>query len=83
MVNLGIPSAKSLTAYPTQLPERRFSHMYPESSRNFESNKMLGGVGAILTAIGSFVPFTGSIGIVAIVGIILMLISIKGLSEDF
>ena len=57
--------------------------MYPESTRNFETNKILGGVGALLTAIGSFVPFTGPIGIVSIVGIILMLISLKGLSEEF
>ena len=57
--------------------------MYQESSRNFETNKILGGVGALLTAVGSFVPFTGPIGIVSIVGIILLLISLKGLSEEF
>ncbi len=57
--------------------------MYPETSRSFETNRMLGGVGAILTAIGSFIPFSPSIGIVYIIGIILVLISMKGLSEDF
>jgi uncharacterized membrane protein len=54
-----------------------------ESSRNFETNKILGGVGALLTAIGSFVPFAGPVGIVSIIGIILLLISMKGLSENF
>lgn len=57
--------------------------MYPQSNRNFESNKMLGGVGALLTAIGSFVPFTASIGILFIIGIILVLISLRGLADDF
>ncbi len=57
--------------------------MYPQSNRNFESNKMLGGVGAILTAIGSFVPFTASIGILFVIGIILVLVSMRGLSDDF
>jgi uncharacterized membrane protein len=57
--------------------------MYPESNRNFESNKILGGVGAILTAIGSLVLFNGSVGIVGIIGLILVLISMKGLSDDY
>jgi uncharacterized membrane protein len=57
--------------------------MYPESSRSFESSKILGGVGAILTAVGSFIPFSASIGIVYIIGIILVLISMKGLAEEF
>jgi uncharacterized membrane protein len=57
--------------------------MYPESSRSFESNKILGGVGAILTAIGSFIPFQSAVGIVYIIGIILVLISMKGLAEDY
>jgi len=57
--------------------------MYPQSNRNFESNKMLGGVGALLTAIGSFVPFTASIGILFIIGIILVLISLRGWASDF
>ena len=58
-------------------------HMYPESSRNFESNKILGGVGALLTAIGSLVLFSGAVGIVGIVGMILVLISLRGLADDF
>ena len=53
-----------------------------ESSRTFESNKILGGVGAILTAIGSFIPFSSSIGIVYIIGAILVLIAMRGLAED-
>ena len=42
-----------------------------------ESNKSLAGVGALLLAFGSFVPIVG------IVGIILLLIGIKGLSEYY
>jgi uncharacterized membrane protein len=57
--------------------------MSTESSRSFESNKILGGVGAILTAVGSFVPFSASVGIVYIIGIILVLIAMRGLAEDF
>lgn len=57
--------------------------MYPESTRNFESNKILSGVGALLVAIGSFLPASGVVGIVAIVGIILVLIGMRGLSDDF
>jgi uncharacterized membrane protein len=57
--------------------------MYSESTSSFESNKILGGVGTLLMAIGSFVPFAGPIGIVFIIGIILLLISMKGLSENF
>ncbi len=57
--------------------------MYPESTRNFESNRILGGVGALLTAIGSLVLFSGPVGIVGIVGIILVLISMRGLADDF
>jgi uncharacterized membrane protein len=44
---------------------------------NFESSKSLSGVGAILVAIGSFVP------VLAIVGIILVLIGLKGLAEVY
>jgi uncharacterized membrane protein len=44
---------------------------------NFESSKTLSGVGAILVAIGSFVP------VLAIVGIILVLIGLKGLAEAY
>jgi uncharacterized membrane protein len=56
--------------------------MYPESARNFESNKILGGVGALLTAIGSLVLFRGAVGIVGVVGIILVLVSMRGLADD-
>jgi len=54
-----------------------------ESSRTFESDKILGGVGAILTAIGSFIPFSASVGIVYIIGAILVLIAMRGLAQDF
>ncbi len=57
--------------------------MYPESSRNFESNRILAGVGALLTAIGSLVVFRGPVGIVGIVGLILVLIATRGLAEDY
>ncbi|MFB3889636.1 MAG: DUF996 domain-containing protein [Candidatus Bathyarchaeia archaeon] len=57
--------------------------MNAESSRGFESNKTLGAVGALLVAIGSFIPFSGPVGILAIVGIVLVLISMKGLAENF
>jgi uncharacterized membrane protein len=57
--------------------------MYPDSTRNFETNKILGGVGALLTAIGTLVLFRGTIGIVGLVGMILLLIAMRGLSDDF
>jgi len=57
--------------------------MYPDSTRNFESNRILGGVGALLTAIGSLVLFQGTVGIVGLVGIILLLIAMHGLADDF
>lgn len=44
---------------------------------SLESNKTLGGIGAILVALGSFVPMIG------IVGIILVMISMKGLAEYY
>ncbi|MEM2917647.1 MAG: DUF996 domain-containing protein [Candidatus Bathyarchaeia archaeon] len=44
---------------------------------SLESNKTLGGVGAILIAIGSFVP------IIALIGIILVLIAMKGLADHY
>jgi uncharacterized membrane protein len=44
---------------------------------NLESSKSLSGVGAILVAIGSFVP------VLAIVGIVLVLIGLKGLAEVY
>jgi uncharacterized membrane protein len=56
--------------------------MYPESTRDYESNKILGGVGALLTAIGSLVLFRGAVGIVGVVGVILVLISIRVLADD-
>jgi uncharacterized membrane protein len=57
--------------------------MNPESTRNFESNRILAGVGALLVAVGSFIPFAGPIGIIAIVGIILVLIGMRGIADDF
>ncbi len=57
--------------------------MYPETSRNFESNKTLAGVGALLAAIGSFIPFAGHIGIVHIIGIILLVIGMKGIADTY
>ena len=44
---------------------------------SLESNKTLGGIGAILIAIGSIVPIIG------IIGIILVMIAIKGLAEHY
>ncbi len=44
---------------------------------SFESNKSLAGIGALLLALGSVVPVIG------IVGIILLLIGMKGLSENY
>jgi uncharacterized membrane protein len=47
------------------------------SQMSLESNKTLGGVGALLIAIGSFFP------ILSLVGIILVLIAMKGLAEYY
>lgn len=44
---------------------------------SLESNRSLGGIGAILIAIGSFFP------ILSLVGIILVLIAMKGLAEHY
>jgi len=44
---------------------------------SLESNKTLGGIGAILVAIGSFFP------ILSLIGIILVLIAMKGLAEHY
>lgn len=44
---------------------------------SLESNKTLGGIGAILVAVGSIVPIIG------IVGIILVLIALKGLADNY
>jgi len=44
---------------------------------SLESNKTLSGIGAILVALGSFVPFLG------LVGIILVLVGMKGLADYY
>lgn len=44
---------------------------------SFESNKSLCGIGALLVAIGSVVP------LLSLVGIILLLIGMKGLAEYY
>lgn len=44
---------------------------------SLESNRSLGGIGAILVAIGSFFP------ILSLIGIILVLIAMKGLAEHY
>lgn len=44
---------------------------------NLESNKSLAGIGALLLAFGSFIPIVG------IIGIILLLIGIKGLADYY
>lgn len=48
-----------------------------------ETNKTLGGIGAILMAIG-FLPFAGAYtGIIALVGLILVLVAVKGFSDYY
>jgi putative Mn2+ efflux pump MntP len=47
------------------------------SQMSFESNKSLCGIGALLVAIGSVVP------LLSLVGIILLLIGMKGLAEYY
>lgn len=48
-----------------------------------ESSKTMGGIGAILMAVG-FLPFAGAYtGILALIGLILVLISVKGLSDYY
>jgi uncharacterized membrane protein len=47
---------------------------------NFENNKILGGVGAILMFIG-FIPYT--YGILALVGAILVIIAMKGFADYY
>lgn len=42
-----------------------------------ESNKTLGGIGALLIAIGSFAPF------LSLIGIILVLVAMKGFADDY
>ncbi len=50
---------------------------------SLESNRTLGGIGAILIAIGSLGAFSGLVGILSLIGIILVLIAMKGLSEVY
>lgn len=50
---------------------------------SLESNKTLSGVGAILIAIGSLAPISGPVGVLYLVGIILMLIGMKGLADFY
>lgn len=50
---------------------------------SLESNKTLGGIGAILVAIGSLGAFTGVAGLLTIIGMILVLIAMKGLSDFY
>jgi uncharacterized membrane protein len=50
---------------------------------SLESNKTLGGIGAILVAIGYITFFTGYGAILGIVGIILVLVAMKGLAEYY
>lgn len=48
-----------------------------------ETNKTLGGIGAILMAIG-FLPFAGAYtGIIALVGLILVFVAVKGFSDYY
>jgi len=48
-----------------------------------ETNKTLGGIGAILMAIG-FLPFAGAYtGVIALVGLILVLVAVKGFSDYY
>jgi uncharacterized membrane protein len=48
-----------------------------------ETNKILGGIGAILMAIG-FLPFAGPYtGIIALIGLILVLVAVKGFSDYY
>lgn len=57
--------------------------MYTEESRSFGANKILGGIGSLLSAVGSLSLFSGPIGVVGIIGLILVLIAIKGFSEEY
>lgn len=49
---------------------------------NFETTKILGGIGALLMLIGSFVV-APTLGIVELVGIILVLVALYGLAQHF
>lgn len=50
---------------------------------SLESNKTLGGIGAILVAIGFITSFTGYGSILSLVGIILVLVAMKGLADYY
>jgi uncharacterized membrane protein len=49
---------------------------------NFETSKNLGGVGAILMFIG-IIPFFAYSGIISLIGLILVLIALKGLADYY
>ena len=50
---------------------------------SLESNKTLGGIGAILVAIGYIASFTGYGAVLSLVGIILVLVAMKGLADYY
>ena len=50
---------------------------------SLESNKTLGGIGAILVAIGYIASFTGYGTVLSLVGIILVLVAMKGLADYY
>lgn len=56
--------------------------MYSKA-HNFNFNKILGGVGALLVAVGSLTLFSGSVGIIGIIGLPLVLLAIKNLVYEF
>lgn len=49
---------------------------------NFESNKNLGGIGAILMFIGIF-PYISTFGLIELVGAILVLVAMKGFADYY
>jgi uncharacterized membrane protein len=52
------------------------------NSLNFDTSKNLGGVGALLVFIG-IIPFFAYSGIISLIGIILVLIALKGLADYY
>jgi uncharacterized membrane protein len=50
---------------------------------NLESNKILAGIGAILFGLGSFSSLSGYGIIVPIIGLVLLLMGVKGLAENY
>jgi len=50
---------------------------------SLESNKTLCGVGAILIAVGSLASVSGFMGVLSLIGIILVLIGMKGLADFY